>query len=75
MDHRETELRILASAMDRILNVRPIAREAVEDAFEEGLLCSDCPLCVRQREPHGEKTRSCQVLNGYADEQQCPGVE
>lgn len=51
----------------------------VEQVFESGLRCHDCPQKHTEVEPHGEVSRYCalmyQPLSSHAEPDVCPGFE
>jgi hypothetical protein len=51
--------------------------DAVERVFENGSACRDCKLYEEQREPHGELTGICMLLEtqDQARPEDCPGIE
>lgn len=52
---------------------------AVEEVFDEGVECLSCSMRRTSREPHGEITRSCVLLDAWnagenVSPEQCPGL-
>lgn len=63
-----------------IATLETFARESllpiVEETFADGRKCRDCRYCTRETQPHGERTRECEILEGRGGNlSDCPGTE
>lgn len=47
---------------------------AVEIVFTAALPCHECPYLHQEKEPHGELTAWCEVLDGKAEPEDCQGL-